>query len=152
MENPNNMGDYEMRKVLVYFCLLFSSCTSSFEERMMSCLERHIEDSDSVFNMKELYTDWDYMYIILESASYDDVVKILGHTNYLHDSSCDIVFEKDGRIVKYVQLFPYEGWPNESIISIRFDFASDSCYKKFNANEAIFKIERYWNAYILSPN
>ena len=90
------------------------------------------------------------MYVVLESASYDDVAQILGHTNYLHDSSCDMVFEKDGRIVKYVQLFPYEGWPNESKKSIRFNLASDSYYKKFNANDAIFKIEKYGDMYILS--
>ena len=139
-----------MRKCLVCFCLLFASCTSSFEERMMRCLEQHIEESDSVFNMKELYADWDYMYVILESASNDDVAQIFGHTYYLHDNSCDMVFEKDGRIVKYVQLFPYEGWPNESKKSIRFNLASDSCYKKFNGNDAIFKIEKYRNVYILS--
>jgi len=139
-----------MKKLSFFFLIFICSCTSSFEDKMIKCVKQHVEDSKLEIDVNEIYDDWDYMYIFMECASYDDVVNIIGKTNYIHDSSCDIVFEKEGKIVKYVQLFPYEGWPNESKNLIRFHFVS-SCYRKFKKDEAYFKIEKYNSTYILSP-
>lgn len=139
-----------MKYLLLFLFLLFISCTSSFEGRMINCIEQHIEDSTFYFNIDEFYNDWDSLYIFLESASYNDVAKIMGETNFEHDLSCDLFFKKERRIVKCIHFFPYDECGNASSQKIRFNFASDSYCNKFKKGEAIFKIEKCNNIYILT--
>lgn len=137
-------------KSLFMLLLLICSCTSSFENEVIKKISQNFETSDSIISIDEIYDDWDNVYVFLECAGHEDIIRVIGKTDYLHDASQDIVFEKGGIIVRYEQLYPYDGWPNKSSLSIRFWF-NDSCYMKFNKREAIFKVIKRNNYYILSP-
>ena len=148
------MWNNKMKIVAIVFAMLLCACTQSFEDELFKNISSQLTNTSDVFKMEDVYGDWDEMYVFLECSSRDDIEHIIGKTNHIHDLSCDVVFLKKGKIVRYEEIFTYEeGWLYGSKSTfVRFDFNNDSCYMKFDKESAIFKVEQYKNGYILFPS
>lgn len=132
-------------------CILTSCSSSSFKNDLYKKVSLCYKDSKKIFDMKDIYEDWDSMYIFLECFDGENIERIVGKTNHVHDCSIDLVFIKGGKIVEYKQLYPYENWPQKPDPLILFDLGNDSCCLKLFHDSATLKISNYRNCYILKP-
>ena len=144
------MGDNEMKQKIIFLCLLpiIVSCTSDNDIYKILYEEWKNQDEKSfVFDFsKSMGFAWDTMYIYSGKCSLEDINNDLG-LNYVHweDTGMHIIFIKDKNIVFSQAWYSVEYNTTEGI-----DFINLDDKLKFNYNDAVFKVTKKGNFFVLS--
>lgn len=143
-------GDNEMKRTIIFLCLLpiIASCTSDNDIYKILYEEWRKQDEKSfVFDFtKSMGFVWDTMYVYSGKCSLEDINNDLG-LNYIQweDTGMHIIFVKDKNIVFSQAWYSVEYNTKEGI-----DFINLDDKLKFNYNDAVFKVTKKGNLFVLS--
>lgn len=133
---------------------MFQGCEDSKCSKIgkkLSDICSSLQNNDCLISLTDIVQeDWDYVFLASEQLSLEEINEYLGFNYpYFEDIGKKMIFVKDNQVIYYEDVFP--DYDNRRSCELLFEFRDERHYLKIKREDAVFKVLRKGDDFLLIP-